>query len=393
MTSPSACTACCVPEMVPRASGKRSDRSARYARSPPSAAERPAPSDSRAGTSASTVRHCDVARSLSAMTSMPAIIICLRPQESTRRPAGRLRNSMASAGAESTMPLALPLRPMLCAYSGSAGSSAPTPTKRMSCEESKMDRGSNTRLRGNPNIISSPSPSSFSSWSPSHSPSPLRPSCTWMPLSCCRAPSPLRLVSPVRPCGATIAVGAGATLVCTPSSLLLSVIARIRPLSRTPAAGLRPRSPVCSLFLVGANPAPCCPRVAPQAARQDGCPAVPRWPPAGRPGFPKPETRRNEPHPAGPLTAAATTAEAAVVCRPVDPHNPVRGDATPVQSIAAMCTWTSPYLSSAKPIVDDDDDRGKTNFGLARGEEGRRNGVRRPEGRGVGRALPPLTVT
>jgi hypothetical protein len=59
-----ACTACCAPLIVPRALGNRSVRSARYARSPFSAPARPTPSASLAGTSAVTLRHCDVARSL-----------------------------------------------------------------------------------------------------------------------------------------------------------------------------------------------------------------------------------------------------------------------------------------------------------------------------------------
>jgi hypothetical protein len=157
MTSPSACTACCVPVIVPLASGHRSVRSARYARSPPSAAERPAPRLSRAGTSAATVRHWPVAKSLSAMTNIPAIIICLRPHESTSLPAGRFSSSIASAGADKTTPLALPLKPMDCAYRGSAGSSAPTPTNNTNCEPSKTPNGSATAFRGKPNTTSSSS--------------------------------------------------------------------------------------------------------------------------------------------------------------------------------------------------------------------------------------------
>ena len=105
------------------------------------------------------MRHWPVAKSLSAMTNIPAIIICLRPHESTSLPAGRFSRSIASAGAESTTPLALPLNPMDCAYRGSAGSSAPTPTNNTNCDPNRMPNGSATAFRGKPNTTSFSSPS------------------------------------------------------------------------------------------------------------------------------------------------------------------------------------------------------------------------------------------
>ena len=143
MTKPKPCTIACAAVIIPRFSGTRFVKSAKYARSPLSQAARPTPRNNLVGIRNSIVFASAVPISATAIIPSPASITGFLPYLSAICPVGTNIN-IAKAGALMTNPFALCDKPIDCAYNGNAGNKTPTPMYKTNCESNKPASGVKT---------------------------------------------------------------------------------------------------------------------------------------------------------------------------------------------------------------------------------------------------------